>query len=44
MNYSPELKEALLRRMLPPNNESISKISKEEGISENRVTGTLKRI
>ncbi len=34
MNYSPELKEALLRRMLPPNNESISKISREEGISE----------
>ena len=34
MNYSPELKEALLRRMLLPNNESISKISKEEGISE----------
>ena len=34
MNYSPELKEALLRRMLTPNNESISKISKEEGISE----------
>jgi len=34
MNYSPELKEAVLRRMLPPNNESISKISKEEGISE----------
>ena len=34
MNYSPELKEALLRRMLPPNNESITKIAKEEGISE----------
>lgn len=34
MNYSPELKEAMLRRMLPPNNESITKISKEEGISE----------
>lgn len=34
MNYSPELKEAVLRRMLPPNNESISIISKEEGISE----------
>ena len=34
MNYSPELKEALLRRMLPPNNESITKISREEGISE----------
>ena len=34
MNYSKELKDALLRRMLPPNNESIIKISKEEGISE----------
>ena len=34
MNYSPELKEAMLRRMLPPNNESITKISTEEGISE----------
>lgn len=34
MNYSKELKDALLRRMLPPNNESITKIPKEEGISE----------
>ena len=34
MNYSPELKEAMLRRMLPPNNESITKIAKEEGLSE----------
>ena len=34
MNYSPEFKETLLRRMLPPNNESITKIAKEEGISE----------
>jgi len=34
MNYKPEYKEALLRRMLPPNNESISKIAKEEGLSE----------
>ena len=34
MNYSLELKEALLHRMLPPNNESITRISKEEGISE----------
>ena len=25
MNYSPELKDALLRRMFPPNNESITK-------------------
>lgn len=34
MNYSPEFKEAMLRRMLPPNNESITKISREEGVSE----------
>ena len=34
MNYSQEFKDAMLRRMLPPNNESITKISREEGISE----------
>ena len=34
MNYSPELKESLIQRMLPPDNEPISKIAKEEGISE----------
>ena len=34
MNYSQELKDAMLRRMLPPNNESITRISREEGISE----------
>lgn len=33
MNYSPELKDALLRR-IASNNESITKISREEGISE----------
>lgn len=27
MNYSKEFKDAILRRMLPPNNESISKIA-----------------
>ena len=43
MNYSPKLKDALLRRMLPPNNESITKISREEGISEQTfVTGGIK--
>ena len=34
MNYSSEFKEAMLRRMLPPNNESIAKIAREEGLSE----------
>ena len=37
MNYSKELKEALLRRMLPPNNESITKIAREEGLSEQTI-------
>ena len=30
MEYSPELKEAMLRRLLPPNNESVTKVSREE--------------
>jgi transposase len=34
MRYSKELKDSIIRRMLPPNNEAIRKISKEEGISE----------
>jgi transposase-like protein len=34
MNYSKEYKDSILRRMLPPNSESIPKIAKEEGISE----------
>lgn len=34
MNYSNELKESILRRLLPPNSESISKVAREEGISE----------
>ena len=42
MNYSPELKDALLRRMLPPNNESITKISREEGISEQTLVSDSK--
>ena len=39
MNYSPEFKEAMLRRMLPPNNESITKIAREEGIAEQTLRG-----
>ena len=37
MSYPKERKEAVLKKMLPPNNKTISTISKEEGISE----GTL---
>lgn len=34
MKYSKELKDSIIRRMLPPSNDSISKISKQEGILE----------
>lgn len=34
MNYPEDLKAKIVKRMLPPNNESISKISREEGIAE----------
>lgn len=37
MGYPQERKEAVLRKMLPPNNKTIPEIAKEEGISE----GTL---
>ncbi len=37
MGYPAERKEAVLRKMLPPNNKSIKELAKEEGISE----GTL---
>jgi len=32
--YTQEKKEAVLKRMMPPNNEKISAISKEQGITE----------
>jgi len=37
MGYPRERQEAVLKKMLPPNNKTIPEISKEEGISE----GTL---
>jgi transposase-like protein len=33
MKYSKERKEAILRKMLPPENKSISEIAQEEGIA-----------
>ena len=32
-SYSNELRDAVLRRVLPPQNDSISKVAAEEGIS-----------
>jgi transposase-like protein len=34
VGYSPERKNAVLKRMLPPNNMAIRQLSKEEGIAE----------
>jgi transposase-like protein len=34
MRYPSERKEAVLRKMMPPHNRSIKKLSQEEGISE----------
>ena len=34
MRYSAERKEAVLKKMLPPNNRSIREIAEQEGISE----------
>lgn len=34
MRYSPERKEAVLRKMMPPHNRSVTQLALEEGISE----------
>ena len=34
MSYSPERKEAVMKKMLPPNQRSIPDLAKEEGIAE----------
>lgn len=34
MRYSPERKEAILKKLLPPNNRSVAELASEEGISE----------
>jgi transposase-like protein len=34
MGYSPERRAAALKRMLPPNNLPVRRVSHEEGISE----------
>ena len=43
MHYSQELKDSILRKILPPNNESITKIAKEEGIPEQTIRNWQKQ-
>ncbi|WP_435028538.1 transposase, partial [Xanthomonas cucurbitae] len=31
--YSPELKDQIVRRMMPPNNQSVADLSRHTGIS-----------
>jgi hypothetical protein len=43
MGYSPERREAVLKKMLPPNQRSIPDLAREEGICEPTLyaTGTV---
>jgi transposase-like protein len=34
MKYSPERREAILRKLLPPNNRPVTEVAQEEGISD----------
>ena len=43
MYYSIELKESILRRLLPPSSESVSKVSREEGIPQQTLRTWLKK-
>jgi len=43
MNYSKELKDSILRRLLPPNSESVSKVAKEEGLPEQTIRTWLSK-
>lgn len=42
--YSPERKEAVLRKVLPPQSRSVSEVAQEEGIPYHTVYHWLKRI
>ena len=43
MGYSQERKEAVVKKMLPPNNMSIAELAKQEGISEATLYGWRKQ-
>lgn len=43
MKYSKEYRESILRRIMPPSSESIARIAKEEGISEQTLRNWQKR-
>lgn len=44
MKYSLAFKEKVVRRILPPNNESVRSVSKEIGVSENSIYIWIKKV
>ena len=44
MKYSLAFKENVVRRILPPNNESVRAVSKEIGVSENSIYIWIKKL
>ncbi len=44
MKYSIAFKENVVRRILPPNNESVREVSKEIGVSENSIYIWIKKV
>ena len=42
--YSPERKEAVLIKLLPPHNRCVTDVAKEEGISEQTLYNWLKKL
>ena len=42
--YSPERKEAVLTKLLPPHNRCVTDVAKEEGISEQTLYNWLKKL
>ncbi len=43
-SYSTERKEAILSKLLPPNNKSVASVAREEGVAEQtRIIGVIKQ-
>jgi len=43
MGYSRSIKVSILRRVLPPNNESITKVSEEMGLNDQTIRNWVKQ-
>jgi len=43
MGYSRSIKVSMLRRVLPPNNERITKVSEETGLNDQTIRNWVKQ-